>query len=193
MENTITSLSVGASSGNTDVPQNVQLMFAMLQLELAESAKQSALDKMDEIQAVQDQQKELTKYLNEMRGLLSDAKDNTFKRTLKRGDQEIKNTTDWVDLNDWELIGYLEGHGYISENDFYYNKDSPSDNKYLTTDQLETIISQMESDLECLGSDTQQQMIYVQDFMGQYNAYLQGCNSQINANNQTLMALARGQ
>ena len=36
-------------------------------------------------------------------------------------------------------------------------------------------------------------MDYVQDYMGQYNSYLQGANTQIANSNQTLTNLARGQ
>jgi hypothetical protein len=34
-------------------------------------------------------------------------------------------------------------------------------------------------------------MVFVQDFMGQYNSYLQGSNSVIQQSNQTLAELAR--
>ena len=47
--------------------------------------------------------------------------------------------------------------------------------------------------LEELGTNTQQEMVYVQDYMGQYNSYLQGANTQIANSNQTLTNLARGQ
>ena len=41
--------------------------------------------------------------------------------------------------------------------------------------------------------ETQRQMVYVQDYMGQYNSYTQGPNTQIPNSNQTLTSLARGQ
>jgi hypothetical protein len=34
-------------------------------------------------------------------------------------------------------------------------------------------------------------MVFVQDFMGQYNSYLQGANSVIQQSNQTLAELAK--
>ena len=34
-------------------------------------------------------------------------------------------------------------------------------------------------------------MVYLQDFIGQYNSYLQGANTQISNTNQTLTSLAR--
>ena len=35
-------------------------------------------------------------------------------------------------------------------------------------------------------------MVYLQDFIGQYNSYLQGANSAISTANQTLTAIATG-
>ena len=59
--------------------------------------------------------------------------------------------------------------------------------------QQSKIEAQQESRLEELGTNTQQEMVYVQDYMGQYNSYLQGANTQIANSNQTLTNLARGQ
>lgn len=50
----------------------------------------------------------------------------------------------------------------------------------------------MQSLQDTCGSDIQQKMIYVQDYIGQYNSYMQGANAAINTSNQTLTALARG-
>ena len=44
-----------------------------------------------------------------------------------------------------------------------------------------------------MGNKTQTLMVYLQDFIGQYNSYLQGANTQISNANQTLTNLARGQ
>ena len=46
---------------------------------------------------------------------------------------------------------------------------------------------------EQIGNKTQTLMVYLQDFIGQYNSYLQGANTQISNANQTLTNIARGQ
>ena len=46
---------------------------------------------------------------------------------------------------------------------------------------------------ETIGTDIQTKMVYVQDFMGQYNSYTQGANSAIQSGMQTLTSVARGQ
>jgi hypothetical protein len=35
-------------------------------------------------------------------------------------------------------------------------------------------------------------MVFIQDFMGQYNSYLSGANSAVQSSNQTLQTLATG-
>ena len=60
---------------------------------------------------------------------------------------------------------------------------SPSD--------LDTVIQSLQARLDQVGSSTQQHMVYVQDFMGQYNSYLTGSNSVIQQANQTLAELAK--
>ena len=64
-------------------------------------------------------------------------------------------------------------------------------NKTIQTQSTEK--TRLESRLEELGTNTQQEMVYIQDYMGQYNSYLQGANTQIANSNQTLTSLARGQ
>ena len=61
----------------------------------------------------------------------------------------------------------------------------------LTKDEWEVAITSLKAQLDQLGTDTQQKMVFVQDFMGQYNSYLQGANSAIQQANQTLAELAR--
>ena len=62
-----------------------------------------------------------------------------------------------------------------------------------TVPSAEEYAAALESRLEELGTNTQQEMVYIQDYMGQYNSYLQGANTQIANSNQTLTNLARGQ
>lgn len=61
-----------------------------------------------------------------------------------------------------------------------------------TTDNIKTWISNLESSQEELGTDIQQQMVFVQDYMGQYNSYTQGASSAISKSNDVLTALATG-
>ncbi|MDR2891996.1 MAG: hypothetical protein LBV80_02770 [Deltaproteobacteria bacterium] len=60
-----------------------------------------------------------------------------------------------------------------------------------TADQWEEVVTSLKAKLDTMGTDTQQKMIFVQDYMGQYNAYMQGANSAIQQSNQVLTELAR--
>ena len=147
---------------------SLQFMFAKLQIELAEAAKKSAMDKMDEISKSQEERKLVSKYLNECRQAQADAQ-----------------TKDTATAMSDECVKYMQEHGLAWDktgSDYKHNKD-----------EWKVAITSLEGRLDELGSDTQQQMVYVQDYMGQYNSYLQGANTQISNGNQTLQSLARGQ
>ena len=60
--------------GQLGPTSSLQLMFAKLQLELAETAKSQAMDKMDAISKAQDEQKLVSQLLNEARQAKADAK-----------------------------------------------------------------------------------------------------------------------
>ena len=84
-----------------------------------------------------------------------------------------------------EMVDYMDAHKLA-----YPNGDG---DYILGKDEWDVVITSLESRLEELGTGTQQEMVYVQDYMGQYNSYLQGANTQIANSNQTLTSLARGQ
>ena len=54
-------------------------------------------------------------------------------------------------------------------------------------------IAQLQTRMDTVGADIQTKMVQLQDFMGQYNSYMQGANSAISQSNQVLTSLARGQ
>ena len=62
----------------------------------------------------------------------------------------------------------------------------------LSKEKIDSYIAQMQSFQESnYGTDTQQLMIECQDFMGQYNTYLSGANSQIQKESEISSELAR--
>ena len=162
---------------------SLQLMFAKLQLELSETAKSQALERMDYISQQQEEQKLVSSLLNEARQAQADG---------ENGDGVGMSSINGVTVSgkdcypmSQELVDYMDAHELAYSN---------SDGDYiLGKDEWDLVITSLESRLEELGTDTQQQMVYIQDYMGQYNSYLQGANTQISNANQTLTSLARGQ
>ena len=140
-------------------------MFAKLQLTLAESSKSNAMGYIEDIQKTQEEQKQLAAFLQQARQLQADAK-------AKNG-----NTVMPADMKAYMLANSL-ARG---------STDDDSNNK----DEWEVNITSLQARMDSLGTSTQQKMVFVQDYMGQYNSYTTGANSVIQQSNQTLSELAK--
>ena len=154
---------------------SVQMMFAKLQLAQSEICKAQAEDYMKQIEDIQNEQEECAKMVEMARKLQNDAKTG-------------KGDCPWdkkASMMPQEMADYFEKHGLSYDttgNDLANNSDEWDYNLKSLTNYQETI-----------GNKTQTLMVYLQDFIGQYNSYLQGANTQISNANQTLTNLARGQ
>ncbi|WP_300717887.1 USH1C-binding protein 1 [uncultured Desulfovibrio sp.] len=190
------------SFGELGPTTSLQLMFAQLQLELAETAKTQAMDKMDAIATAQDEQKLVSQLLNEARQAQADAKagvgnDQAKTQTYElpkqdaNGNVVYETVTETVPKGNNATFMSQEMVDYMDANGLAYDKTG--NNHSHSADEWDVAITALESRLEELGTNTQQEMVYVQDYMGQYNSYLQGANTQIANANQTLTNLARGQ
>ena len=147
---------------------SIQSMFAKLQLQLAATAKDQALAYMETIEKTQAEQKKVAEFISECRKLQQEAQVNGEATALP---EEIQT--------------------YMDENGLVYDKTG--NDLLMTKDEWNVAIGSLQNHLETLGTDIQSQMVYIQDFMGQYNSYLQGANSAISNANQTLTSIARGQ
>ena len=198
------------SFGELGPTPSLQLMFAKLQLELAETAKTQAMDKMDAISQAQDEQKLVSGLLNEARQAQADAKagvgndqekTQTYELPKKdangnvmhdaQGNVVYETVTETVPKGNNATFMSQEMVDYMDANGLAYDKTA--NNHSHSADEWDVAITSLESRLEELGTNTQQEMVYIQDYMGQYNSYLQGANTQISNSNQTLTSLARGQ
>ena len=141
---------------------STQFLFAQLQMQLSLQAKQEAAQKLEEIKAQQEREQELASVIQELRILSSKA-----------------STTDTVDLSS-DLAARIQALGV-----------SATAGK-VTKNQIDTVIASLEEEQDRIESSIQNQMVYVQDFLGQYNSYLQGSQSSIQSANETLKAVARG-
>ena len=147
---------------------SVNFIFAKLQMELAASAKDSALGYIDQIEQAQKDQKEIADMLQQCRQLQADAKTSGGCTTMPDN-----------------IVKFMDKNGLAYDktgNDTLHNKD-----------EWDVAIQSLQAYQEQIGTDIQTQMVYVQDFMGQYNSYTQGANSAIQSGMQTLSSVARGQ
>ena len=63
----------------------------------------------------------------------------------------------------------------------------------LNQDEWDYCLKSLTNYQEQIGNKTQTLMIYLQDFIGQYNSYQEGAMSAISSATQTLRTIARGQ
>jgi hypothetical protein len=150
---------------------SIQFRFAKLQLVLAELNKKQATDRIDEITKTQDEAKKCAAMIQDARfvqgkgGYCSDAL-YPNNRTYYEKCKAIKD--------------------FMEKNDLTYTATD-------STKPWDDILTDLKSLQERIGADVQQKMVFVQDYMGQYNAYLTGASTAIQQANQTLQTIARGQ
>ena len=162
-----TSISEIMKDINIGPTNNVQMMFAKLQLAQSELCKNQAESYMKQIEDIQDEQKKCAEMVEKARSLQNEAK--------------TKGTSTEMPA---DMVAYFNEHGLSWDktgNDYKHNKDEWDYNlKSLTNYQ------------EQIGNKTQTLMVYLQDFIGQYNSYLQGANTQIANAMQALTNVTRG-
>ncbi|MDY6010069.1 MAG: hypothetical protein SPJ12_02840, partial [Duodenibacillus sp.] len=131
--------------GPTD---SIQFAFAKLQLAQAQICKNSATQYLEDIQKIQKEQSEVAEMISQARDLQNQAKQKDGTTTMP---------ADMVKFFEdrglkWETTGGDKAHNY---DEWTYN--------------LESLTNYQES----ISNKTQTLMVYLQDFISQYNSYLQ--------------------
>lgn len=157
---------------------SINFIFAKLQMELAASAKEAAMGHITEIQKTQQEQKEVANMLQTCRQLQNQAKASGECTEMPQKIREYMDTNKLA--YDMTTKGVKDPDKNTADN--WHNKD-----------EWDVAIQSLVNRQETIGTDIQTKMVYVQDFMGQYNSYTQGANSAIQSGMQTLTAVARGQ
>lgn len=169
----ITVLLLGASStgvvcATTNPNQSLQLMYAKLQLEMSEVAKEEALTKMEQIAARQEEQKQVANFLNTAWQLQQESADTAAATEMPPDMAE-----------------------YMDANSLTY--DTTGGDLLMEASQWDMAITSLESRLEQLSAQNQEEMVYVQSVIQTYDSYSQQTNTQNDSVNQSLTNLARGQ
>ena len=171
---------VNATSGTSSVfstfsaSGSPQLALAMLQMELARTNKESALGGIKEIETEQAKTKEIADMMN-----------------LARECKQVgihENTKGIPDGMNEGLRSYLKNNGITVPG----GKDIEGNYEKVSA-AWDRVIAQLQTKMDTVGANIQTQMVQLQDFMGQYNSYIQGANSAVSQSNQVLSGLARGQ
>ena len=151
-----------------------QLALAMLQMELAKTNKEAALGGIKEIEEQQAKKKELADMLNQARNYKGAGCHLTMMPVPTGIDDKF---TKYCQENGFTVPQYID--------------KAPS--KEDLDKKWDLCIAQMQTKLDTVGANIQTQMVQLQDFMGQYNSYMQGANTAISQSNQILAGLAKGQ
>lgn len=143
---------------------NIQLLFAQLQQQMAQECKQQAQQKIQEITRQQDTQRLLAEYINAARESQNEAKSKGVPQKMP----DAMRT-------------------FLQENNLFPSSVNPGAATY-TKEEWMLIEVSLESYRSAMEQATQQQMVYIQDYMGQYNQYLQGVSgSQMASRSQTML------
>ena len=153
---------------NINTNESLQLMFAKLQLAQTESNKKHAEDIMEQMDTIQTEQKQAGTFLADAKKAQSDAQAKDIATEMPA-----------------DMAAYMDAHSLIY--------DTTGEDLLMTAEEWNTAIVSLESYLSEISSLLQQEMIYLQDFMGQYNSSTINTDTQTTTPNQTLSSLARGQ
>ena len=149
---------------------SLQFLFAKLQMAQSQICKNEAESYMNQIELIQEEQKLCAKMIEEARKMQNEAKAGGEKHATAMSPEMQKF------FNDRGLSFDLTG-GYDTHN----------------ADEWDYNIKSLTNYQEQIGNKTQTLMIYLQDFIGQYNSYQEGAMSAISSGTQTLRTIARGQ
>ena len=173
----------GAVTSNTNLSINgleqnsgsISLMFAKLQMSLAQANRSKAESIIKDIQATQAEATQYAEMINTLRSAKTNAVDSKG-NSIEASDS----TRAQVVAANKEALKSMG----ISDSDLNKSK--------FTKDEIELIISNLQTKQDTIGSNIQQQMVYVQDYIGQYNAYTSGSTSAISEAHSTLKSVAQG-
>lgn len=166
--NTQTLSQVLAEMNTLGTANSIQFAYARLQLAKSKICQNSAKSYMDQIEQIQELQAQIADMVSQARKLQNEAEASGKSTEMPK-----------------EMIEFFEEHGLTwneKGNDYRHDKDQWTENIKSLTNYQETV-----------GNKTQTLMVYLQNFIGQYNSYLEGANAAVSAGIQTLTAVARGQ
>lgn len=237
-------------SSAADAGGNVQMAFAMLQMNMGALMKENAMGYINDIKQAQEQAKQISEAIAVLRNLKSSSSSYKSLPGASSVDSELskaksvyselqvtrsrasnssttrisKESTDFI-LNTLKSRGESNFEDLLRGNDSTHYKyeieggiksldsymgvlenyksalstlaslgiDTSVINDGCNSDKLQTLIENLQSKSETATASIQQQMVFVQDYIGQYNSYVQGASSAISSANQVLTNIARGQ
>ena len=166
--NSATSLSQIMADIDLGPTGSIQFQFAKLQMAQSQICKNEAESYMKQIEDIQDEQKKCADMIEQARKLQNEA---------KNGDKCTEMPAEMKDFFEKRGISF----------------DTAGNDDLHSADEWDYNLKSLTNYQEQIGNKTQTLMIYLQDFIGQYNSYQEGAMSAISSATQTLRSIARGQ
>ena len=160
---------ISAIKGTEFEGMSVQMMAAMVMLEVGATKKKEAENKIGDMKAQNDKAKALNNLLDKMNSELGKYTKDEDSDKVSRGVVLVK------------FMNEAKGLG-VDISNWAGSKSS---------EQVRAITSGIQHMAENCNSDNQTQMVKLQDFMGQYNSFVSGASDQIKNANQILQGLAK--
>ena len=160
---------INAIKGTEFEGMSIQMMAAMVMLEVGATKKKEAEMKISDMKGQNDKAKALNNLLDRMNAKLGGVTKDEDSDKVTRGvilatfAKEAKDLG--IDVSGW--------------------------NSSKSSEQVRAITSGIQHMAENCNSDNQTQMVKLQDFMGQYNSFVSGASDQIKNANQILQGLAK--
>jgi hypothetical protein len=145
--------------------ESVQFQFAKLQMAQAQLCKEQATSYMKQIEDIQAEQKKTAEMIAQARKLQNEAKTKDECTTMPE-----------------EMVQFYKDRGL--------SWDTAGNDKKHNKDEWDYNIQSLTNYQESISNKTQTLMVYLQDFIGQYNSYTQGASNQVSQGIQTLTAVA---
>jgi len=164
--------------GPTD---SIQFTFAKLQLAQAQLCKDKANDYMKKIEGVQAEQKKCAEMLQLARSCQVKAKNNQDNGNKSKSGKTVG---DGCCSMPEELIQFMDKNGLT-----YPNSDK---DWILGGEEWDVAIQSLTTYQESISNKTQTMMVYLQDYINQYNSYTQGASSAIAKGSEVLTTVATG-
>jgi hypothetical protein len=171
---------ISAIKGTEFEGMSVQMMAAMVMLDVGATKKREAENKIAEMKSQNDKAKAINNLLDRMNADMGQyVGKNEDSHKWARGEilanyvNEAKSLG--LDVSNWKATNTNGVKSYVKKTD----------------DEWRAISSSLQHQAENCNSDNQTQMVKLQDFMGQYNSFVSGASDQIKNANQILQGLAK--
>ena len=170
VNNNVVNSGVHLNEGALVSINSVQMMFALVQMELSKEHKDNAKGLIEQVKKNQEKSKEYAKLISDVNAVIGNGDGDGEKTTRGVKLQALKQRC--VDLG-------------ISGNSSYFGGS-------VTMAEGQKLVQSLQGLQEEYGTKNQTLMVQIQDMLGQYNANLQGANSAVQQSNNVLQSLAKG-